>query len=143
MPYQYDFYLRYVVAGQHAWWSHSTRITYTAKFDGIVKTAPVHLVKFGAEITFYNLPSDIVQFEPRMTYFGKPMVNEPQLDFSSAYTYAPRAGWFYVQDKMDVRVRGCFSTSASGLISSTRAHAVRRSKPPCRAIPSRSHPARG
>lgn len=105
-PYEYDFYLRYIVAGQQAWWSRSSQETYTAKVDGIIKTEKVHLLKFGAEMNFYNLHSDLVRFEPRKTYFGKPLVNQPQLDFSSGYAYAPRAGSFYLQDKMDVPEEG-------------------------------------
>lgn len=105
-PYVYDFYLRYVVEGRQPWWSRSTQETFTAKFDAILKTEKVHLLKFGAVMDFYNLRSDIVRFEPRKSYFGKPLVNEPQLDFSSTYAYAPRAGSLYLQDKMDVPEEG-------------------------------------
>ena len=105
-PYMYDFYLRYVVAGERAWWARTWQQTTTAKVDGTLKMEKVHLLKFGAEMNFYDLHSDIVRFEPRMTYFGKPLVNDPQLDFSSAYAFAPRSGSFYLQDKMDVPEEG-------------------------------------
>jgi outer membrane receptor for ferrienterochelin and colicin len=109
-PYQYDFFLRYVVAGQRALWLQNTQDVTTVKFDGILQAAPEHLMKFGAEFTLYNLSSDIVKLEPRMTYFGKPMVNEPQLDFSSQYTYRPSAGGLYVQDKVDLLSEGVLLT---------------------------------
>ena len=105
-PYMYDFYLRYVVDGQRAWWTRSTQETYTAKVDGILKMEKAHLLKFGAEMNYYNLHSDIIRFEPRRTYFGKPLVNEPQLDFSSSYAYAPRSGSVYLQDKVDLPDEG-------------------------------------
>jgi outer membrane receptor for ferrienterochelin and colicin len=105
-PYMYDFYLRYVVSGSRAWWARSWQQTTTAKVDATLKMEKVHLLKFGAEMNFYDLHSDIVRFEPRMTYFGKPLVNEPQLDFSSGYAFAPRSGSFYLQDKMDVPEEG-------------------------------------
>ena len=109
-PYQYDFFLRYVVAGQRALWLQNTQDVTTVKFDGILQAAPEHLMKFGAEFTLYNLSSDIVKLEPRMTYFGKPMVNEPQRDFSSQYTYRPSAGGLYVQDKVDLLSEGVLLT---------------------------------
>ena len=66
----------------------------------------VHLLKFGAEVTLHDLNSDIVKYEPRRTYFGKPLANEPQLNFSSSYRYRPRAGAMYVQDKVDLLDEG-------------------------------------
>jgi len=101
-PYQYDFFLQYVVSGQRAWWEDSKQATYTGKFDGLYRPAREHLVKFGAEVNLYNLLSDIVKYEPRRTFFGKPIIDQPQLDFSTNYAYHPRSGSLYVQDKIDV-----------------------------------------
>ena len=105
-PYQYDFFLRYVIDGQSALWSRSRQQTYTLKVDGTLKPGGNHLVKIGGELNLYNLTSDIVKYEPRKTYFGKPLVNEPQLDFSSNYTYHPRSGSLYIQDKIDLATDG-------------------------------------
>lgn len=105
-PYQYDFFLRYIVDGQRTWWTQSTQESYTGKFDGTFKVNKDHLIKFGGELTLYTLTADIVKYEPRKTYFGKPLVNEPQLNFSTAYTYRPRSGSFYVQSKTDVPSEG-------------------------------------
>ncbi len=105
-PYQYDFFLRYIVDGQRALWSRSTQETYTLKADGTLKAGDNHLLKVGGELNLYNLASDIVKYEPRKTYFGKPLVNEPQLDFSSNYTYHPRSGSIYIQDKIDLADQG-------------------------------------
>ena len=62
--------------------------------------APIGLINSRARSTISS--STVVRFEPRTSYFGKPLVNEPQLDFSSTYAYAPRAGSLYLQDKMDI-----------------------------------------
>jgi outer membrane receptor for ferrienterochelin and colicin len=105
-PYQYDFGLQYVVAGARGWWMDAKQNSYTLKFDGTSRLNAEHLLKFGVEFDQYNLQSDLVKLEPRKTYFGKPLVNEPQLDFSSAYTYAPRTGNAYIQDKMDFLKQG-------------------------------------
>lgn len=105
-PYQYDFFLRYIVDGQRAWWTQSTQETYTGKFDGTFKVNKDHLIKFGGEVTLYSLQADIVKYEPRKTYFGKPLVNEPQLNFSTSYAYRPRSGSVYVQSKTDVPTEG-------------------------------------
>ncbi len=105
-PYQYDFYLQYIIDGQRAWWSRTRQETYTAKLDGTFKAEEHHLLKFGAELNLYTVNSDVVKYEPRKTYFGKPLVNEPQLNFSSAYTYKPRSGAIYIQDKYDLPESG-------------------------------------
>ncbi|MCW5894504.1 MAG: TonB-dependent receptor [Bacteroidetes bacterium] len=105
-PYQYDFYLQYIVSGQRAWWSRTEQENYTAKFDATYKVSSAHLLKVGAEMNFYDVNSDIVKYEPRKTFFGKPLVNEPQLNFSSSYNYKPRTGAVYIQDKYDVPESG-------------------------------------
>jgi outer membrane receptor for ferrienterochelin and colicin len=109
-PYQFDFFLRYVVTGSRAWWVRTTQDTYTTKIDGTVNVGSVHYLKFGFEANLYGLNSDIVRYEPRMTFFGKPIAGEPQLDFSSAYTYHPWTGSAYVQDKVDLRSEGILLT---------------------------------
>ena len=105
-PYQYDFFLRYIIDGQRAWWNRTTQESYTARFDGTWRVAAEHLLKFGGEGTLYDLQSDLVKYEPRKTYFGKPLINEPQLDFSSAYSYGPRSAALYVSDKIDLPSEG-------------------------------------
>ncbi len=105
-PYQYDFFLRYVVDGYRSWWNRSTQETYTGRFDGTFKVNKDHLVKFGGELNLYHLNSDVVRYEPRLTYFGKPLVNEPQLNFSSAFSYRPSSGSLYIQSKTDVPSEG-------------------------------------
>lgn len=100
--YQYDFFLQYVIDGQRAWWSRTTQESYTARLDGTWKSGENHLVKFGAELNLYDLTSDLIKYEPRKTYFGKPLIDQPQLNFSSSYNYRPRSGAIYVQDKIDI-----------------------------------------
>jgi outer membrane receptor protein involved in Fe transport len=100
-PYDYDFFLRYVIRVNRLWWSKANQETYTAKADGAYKAGKAHLLKFGGEVNFYKLNSDLVKYEPRKTYFGKPLVDEPPLNFSSAFTYRPRSGSLYLQDKAD------------------------------------------
>ncbi len=105
-PYQYDFYLRYIVDGKRSWWNRSTQESYTGRFDGTLKVNRENLLKFGAEVTLYHLDADVVKYEPRRTYFGKPLVNEPQLNFSTSYGYRPRSGSAYLQSKTDVPSEG-------------------------------------
>lgn len=105
-PYQYDFYLRYVVDGTRAWWSRTDQLNTTARFDGTWKPGAQHLLKFGAEGTAYDIAAEIVKYEPQKTFFGKPIVTEPQLNFSTAYDYRPFSGSLYVQDKIDLMSDG-------------------------------------
>jgi outer membrane receptor for ferrienterochelin and colicin len=109
-PYQYDFFLRYITSGNRSWWMDARQNTYTLKVDASHTAWQDHLVKFGCEINQYDLLSDLVKLEPKKTYFGKPLVNEPQLDFSSSYAYRPRTGSVYIQDKIDVLKEGVLLT---------------------------------
>lgn len=105
-PYQYDFFLQYIVDGQRAWWSRTDQQNYTGKFDATFKASSEHLLKTGVELNLYNVNSDVVKYEPRKTFFGKPLVNEPQLNFSSSYAFKPKSGSIYIQDKYDVPESG-------------------------------------
>jgi outer membrane receptor for ferrienterochelin and colicin len=105
-PYEYDFFLRYIVGGERAWWSRTGQRTYTGRFDAGVKLNRNHLFRFGVEVNQYDLTADIVRLEPRKTYFGKPIAGAPQLDFSSAYGYRPRTGSAHVQSKIDLPDEG-------------------------------------
>jgi len=109
-PYQYDFFLRYIVSGQLAWWVRSTQNTYSAKLDASFKFLSFHLLKFGGEFNFYDLSSDVLKYEPRKTFFGKPLLGVPQLDFSSSFSYQPYGGAFYAYDKLDLFDEGVLLT---------------------------------
>lgn len=101
-PFQYDFFLQYVISGKEALWSRLGQHTTTVKFDGTWKPAADHLMKMGGELNLNSLSSDILKFQPQMTYFGRPLVDRPQIDFSSSYAYAPSSGGVYFSDKIDV-----------------------------------------
>lgn len=105
-PYQYDFFLRYVVDGQRALWSKTTQEIYTARLDGTFTAMEHHLLKIGGEMNLYSVHSDLVKYEPRKTYFGKPLINEPQLNFTSSYAYRPMSGALYLQDKINLAEDG-------------------------------------
>ena len=105
-PWQYDFYLQYIISGQRAWWLKSTQQTSTAKVDGTLKLARANMLKMGGEFNYYDLQSDLLKVEPQTTYFGKTLANLPMLDFSSSYSYHPWAGALYIQDKIDLPEEG-------------------------------------
>ncbi|RPH36239.1 TonB-dependent receptor, partial [bacterium] len=109
-PYQYDFFLRYIVSGQRGWWARSTQHTYTAKLDATLKVLGYHLLKFGGEFLWYDLSSDVLKYEPRKTFFGRPLLGVPQLDFSSSFTYRPQSGAIYLSDKLDLFEEGVLLT---------------------------------
>jgi outer membrane receptor protein involved in Fe transport len=111
IPYQYDFFLLYIIDGFRSLWMDATQESYTLKFDATLTPWQDHLVRFGAELNLYDLQTDIAKFEPRLTYFGKPLVNEPQLDFSTTYQYGPRTGSAYIQDKVDLLKEGVLLTA--------------------------------
>jgi hypothetical protein len=105
-PYEYDFFLRYVVGGNRNWWADARQIVYTLKGDVTAQLNRSHILKAGIEINQYNIASDVVKYEPQTTYFGKPIIGAELLNYSNAYTYFPRSGSVYVQDKSELEHDG-------------------------------------
>jgi len=101
-PFQYDFFLQYVVDGKRLWWGDSKEYIYTLKFDLTRQSEGKHTFKTGFEFQYFDIYSDLLKSEPMLTYFGKPILEEPLLNFSSTYNYYPRAGAFYIQDKFEL-----------------------------------------
>lgn len=105
-PYEYDFYLRYIVDGKRNWWADSRQISYTLKGDFSTLLGSDHLMKVGVEFVQYDIFADVVKFEPQTTYFGKPILNAPLLNYSNQYNYYPRSGSVYVQDNVGLAKDG-------------------------------------
>jgi len=108
-PYDYDFHLLYITSGARAWRVDSQQRIYTAKADITGQILTTHLLKAGAELKQYDIDADIVRMEPQTTYFGRPRVHEPLLNYSTRYHYYPRAGSAYVQDKVEGKDGSLFS----------------------------------
>ncbi len=98
-PFQYDFFLQYVVGGKRLWWGNSKEYIYTLRFDLTNQVTERHFFKTGIELQYFDIYSDLIKNEPQLTYFGKPLLDRPLLNFSSTYNYYPRAGAFYIEDK--------------------------------------------
>ncbi len=113
-PYQYDFFLRYIVDGKRNWWADTRQIIYTLKGDFSTLIGEEHLFKAGAEIDQYGIFSDLVKLEPQTTYFGKPILDAPLLNYSNTYSYFPRSGSVFVQDNVGL------SKDGSSLIAGLR-----------------------
>ena len=101
-PYEYDFFLRYIVRGNRNWWADARQIVYTLKGDFTTQVAAIHLFKVGIEFNYYDIHSDLVKYEPQTTYFGKPILGAPLLNFSNSYNYFPRSGSVFIQDKIEL-----------------------------------------
>ena len=105
-PYEYDFFLRYIVKGRRMWWADTRQLISTGKLEASFDGIDEHSMKFGAEINFYDLTSDLVKYEPQKNYFGRTLPAAPLLNYSNAYAYQPRSGSMYIQDKVQVALEG-------------------------------------
>jgi len=105
-PYQYDFFLRYVVDGGRNWWASMKQAIYSAKGDISYHFERKNLLKVGVEYNQYDITSDLVKYEPQLTYFGKPILDKPLLNYSNRYSYQPRSGSVFIQDKIEVERDG-------------------------------------
>ncbi|MBX2992639.1 MAG: TonB-dependent receptor [Bacteroidetes bacterium] len=121
-PYEYDFFLRYIVGGKRHWWADTRQTIYTVKGDVTAQIDRSHIVKAGVELHQYNILSDLIKFEPQLTYFGKPIETADLLNYSNSYHYQPRSGSVYVQDKIEfVRDGSSFSFGVRWDFLDTRA----------------------
>jgi outer membrane receptor for ferrienterochelin and colicin len=105
-PYEYDFFLKYVVQGKRAWRATSRQSMYTVKGDYTAQLSLSHLFKAGFEVNLYDVMGDILKIEPQKTFYGKPLPDAPPLNFSSAYRYFPRTGSAYIQSKIQTEEDG-------------------------------------
>jgi outer membrane receptor protein involved in Fe transport len=105
-PYEYDFFLQYIVDGNRCWWADTRQGIGILQGTVTSQVTDAHLLKSGFELHFYDIHGDIVKYEPQMTYFGKPILDEPLLNFSTQYHYYPRSGSFYIQDKWEFAGEG-------------------------------------
>ncbi len=105
-PYEYDFFLKYVVQGKRAWRVTSRQSIYTVKGDYTAQLSLSHLFKAGFEVNLYDVMGDILKIEPQKTFYGKPLPDVPPLSFSSAYRYFPRTGSAYIQSKIQTEQDG-------------------------------------
>ncbi|MBI4417967.1 MAG: TonB-dependent receptor [Ignavibacteriales bacterium] len=101
-PFEYDFFLRYITAGTRNWWADTQQRMYTAKGDITHHIERMHLVKLGFEVNQYDIMSDVLKYEPQITYFGKPIPTAPLLSFSNRYNYQPVTASAYIQDKIEL-----------------------------------------
>lgn len=109
-PYEYDFYLQYVISGRRSWWANTRQGIMTIKGDLSSQIADLHFLKMGFQTQLFDIHGDIVKYEPQTTYFGKPLIDEPMLNFSTNYNYYPRIGSLYLQDRIEL-------TKAGGVIN--------------------------
>ncbi|MDZ7291459.1 MAG: TonB-dependent receptor [candidate division KSB1 bacterium] len=112
-PYQYDFFLQYIVSGSRLWAGENFQHLYNVKADFTALLPPRHSLKAGAEFNYYDVQAELRKVEPQLTYFGKPLLDQPLLNFSSTYHYLPRSGSVYVQDKIEFGYDG--SVASLGL----------------------------
>ncbi len=100
--YEYDFFLRYIVGGNRYWWADTRQAIHSIKADLTTHIANMHILKVGAEINQYDIHSEVVKYEPQTTYFGKPILEAPLFNYSNSYSYKPRSGSVFVQDKVEI-----------------------------------------
>jgi outer membrane receptor for ferrienterochelin and colicin len=104
--YQWDFFLRYIVDGNRSWWADRQQIHNLVKADMTWRMNTHHMIKFGGEVNFQEIYSDVVRYEPTINIFGKPFVNKPLLNYSTDFRYFPRMGSAYAQDKIELSKDG-------------------------------------
>ncbi len=104
--YQWDFFLRYILSGNRSWWAERQQVHNLFKADLTWRVNIHHMIKFGAEVNFQEIYSDVVRYEPQLNIFGKPFVNKPMLNYSTDFQYYPRMGSAYLQDKIELSKDG-------------------------------------
>ncbi|HDQ00172.1 MAG TPA: TonB-dependent receptor [bacterium] len=103
--FQYDLpWYYFITAGDMLYWQDSRQTNYYGKFNFTSQVFDVCELKFGAEGQYYDLANEIVKYEPKKTFWGRPIVDEPPYNFSSQYTYHPWQGALFFQTKIDNKI---------------------------------------
>ena len=103
--FQYDLpWFYFITSGSRLWWQDANEINYYTKFNFTSQIFDVCELKFGGEGQFYDLSNDIVKYEPKKTFWGRPILDEPPYNFSSSYQYSPWQGAAYLQAKVDNKI---------------------------------------
>lgn len=100
-PYDYDFHLLYIVEGDRNWWAETRQSIYRFKADATHQAHRAHLLSGGFELEQFDIESAVRKLEPQLTYFGRPLIYEPPLNYSNSYHYYPRSGSAYIEDRME------------------------------------------
>jgi len=100
--YEYDLFLQYIIDGDRLLWSNTSQMIYTGKYDFTTQLIKNTMLKAGAEFNYYEVEADLQKYEPQKTYFGKPLLFEKPLNYTTAYRYFPKSGNAYVQGKYSV-----------------------------------------
>lgn len=109
-PYEYDFFLRYILRGTRYWWADARQLVGTLKLETLYDGWKNQMWKLGVEVHQYELRSDLQKVEPQRTYFGKPIAGAPMLNYGNSYSYRPRSGSVFLQDKVQVQDEGSILT---------------------------------
>lgn len=104
--YQWDFFLQYVVDGSRAWWARNTQMVTLLKADATWRLDDVNLLKAGGTLDLMQVRSEVTRYEPVLNVYGKPFVNKPLLNYSTDYSYFPRQGSLYLQDRLELSKDG-------------------------------------
>jgi len=96
---EYDFLLQYVVNGSRLWWADEKQHQWTLKGDLTTQLNDNSSVKAGFEATYYDMNIQRVKYEPMINFYGKPLIYEDPLDYSTSYKYSPISGAAYIQNK--------------------------------------------
>jgi len=103
--FQYDLpYYYFITSGKRLWWQDSRNITYYGKFSFTTQFFKVFETKFGAEGQYYELHNEIIKYQPRKTFWGRPILNQPPYSFNTTYDYNPWQGALFFQTKVDNKI---------------------------------------
>ena len=108
--FEYDFFLQYILSGRREWWGDSRQGLYGLRADFTTQLTQRSTLRAGLEFNQYDIHSEVVKLDPRTTFFGKPLVDAPLLNYSSRYDYHPRSGSIFVQGKFDFAEDGAVAS---------------------------------
>lgn len=100
--FQYDMFLQYIIDGEKMLWSNSVQRIYTIRSDITTQVISNTTLKMGGDFNYYELDNALEKYEPQRTYFGKPLLLEKPLNYSTAFRYFPKSGSAFVQSKYEV-----------------------------------------
>ncbi|GAB4368757.1 MAG: hypothetical protein Kow0042_10080 [Calditrichia bacterium] len=100
-PYDYDVFLLYIIRGDRIWWKRATENITTIRSRLTTFEFMDQYVRLGFDFNYFDINQDLVKFEPQRSIWGKPLVDEPLLNYSNFFHYQPYNGAAFIQAKWE------------------------------------------
>jgi len=99
--YQYQLpYYYFITSGSQLTWADNVQQIHQLDLKTKLNIG-LHHFKFGLNTHWYAIDKQEDRWEPQLSFWGKPLVTEPPLNYANKYEYSPVQFAAFIEDKID------------------------------------------